>query len=202
MRQILVVVALTTVGVGAGAGGASGREPVAPKRVSDVQRATVPVLRQAAARSVPRLLRFAAKRLPSSGFAPNPDLARKVVPPGRRKPWYVIPANRAVCLFTEENGVTCVTDRDVRAGKLWIALIKPTGPLNPLPPTGDPVPATIVGVAPEGVTAISATTASGAPATGAVKNGMFSLAATDITALHLHRPPTLDVVIPDFNDRR
>jgi hypothetical protein len=168
-----------------------------PTAVSKLQKATVPALRQAPVKRAPAFLRRWSVPLRRAGFFANPRLARAVVPPGRSQPWYVIPADGAVCLVSDQRGGTCAWDREVRQGKLWLAMIDPVG-ASPLPAAGAPVPATVVGVAPQGVTAVTASTESGASVTGAVKDGMFGVAATDVTALRLHRTP-IAVAIPDFN---
>jgi hypothetical protein len=137
-----------------------------------------------------------AESITRAGYAPNPKLARAVTPAGRNTadPWYVIPATGAVCLFSDRAG-TCAKDSDVRAGKLWIELVTPVGNAA-VPPPGQPVPSTIIGVAPSGITGITVDTTSGVPATGLVSGGMYSVSASDITLLHLLRAPSLDISIP------
>ena len=192
---VLLVVVLGAVGpLCQGALAARPDEP--PARVSELQAATVPALRGAPASSTPPILRRWVRGIARAGYAANAKLARAVTPPGRSRPWYVIPAAGAVCLFTDENGGTCVSDRDVRAGKLWVAMIEPVG-ASGVPPAGQPVPAQVIGVAPDGVTGVAAT-ASGVAVAGAVKNGLFSVSASDVTSVRLLRAP-IDIAIPDFN---
>jgi hypothetical protein len=59
--------------------------------------------------------------------------------------------------------------------------------VSPLPPPGAPIKSTIIGVAPDGVTSVSAITTDGRKVTGAVEGGMFKIAGTDLGTLSFGR---------------
>jgi hypothetical protein len=89
--------------------------------------------------------------------------------------------------------LTCQTDSDAAKGKLWLQFVKSVSnsPASPLPPAGAAIPSRVVGLAPLGTTAVTATTKSGATVTGAVARGMFAISGDSMVELQLVRAPLL-----------
>jgi hypothetical protein len=174
--------------------------PKPPEKVSASQRASFPVFRQPATRSFPPLLRsFARTRAEIGDFAPSLPLARRVtIPavPGSIAPqtWYVLPARGGMCLFGGRAG-SCVPDALARLGKLYLQLIQPSG-TSPIPPAGLPVPSTVVGVVPTGVTKVTADLSDGTQAVGTVGSGLYTVVASDVIKQILFEIPFAMPALP------
>lgn len=183
---VVAMPALALAGTDDHADKAASRAPVAA--LSAEQVAAIPAFRREATRAVPNVARqVAAQPNIQEKFGPNPDLARAVRPVGGGiAPWTVIPGRDSACLTTGvHEGATCVSLEDAAAGLLYIQLITPPDAKHAVPPPGDPVPSTIIGVAPDGISSVTATTLDGKTIAGEVRDGMYSVSGTDIAWVNL-----------------
>jgi hypothetical protein len=202
-RASVLAAALFVLSAGHATGAPQDTQPPArpPKAVSELQSATIPALRGPRAKTLPPLARqFARTRAQIGDFAPNASLARAIkLPPLAggigATTWYVMPARGGVCLFGGRVG-SCIPDALARKGLLWLQTIAPVG-LQPVPPAGQPVPSTIVGVAPDGVTGVVAKQQSGQEVVGVVSKGLFVVSGVDVSTVALK----IDVVLPPLPGR-
>jgi hypothetical protein len=195
---VVCVAAVAHVGVAAAAAAPRAGNSL-PPHVPAKQAAVFPVLRGPVAKDIPPFIAKSVARRPGimRNVTPYPTLARRITAPGTAQPhyWYLIPGRGGMCLYFKAGG-GCVFDAEALAGKLLLQLIKPVGhdPRTPFPPAGTPITSKIVGVLPAGITAITATTATGATLTGSVSTDMYTIAGPDIRALHL-TGPSFDVPV-------
>jgi hypothetical protein len=133
---------------------------------------------------------------PARVYGTNPGLTRAVTaPPGAgARPWYLVPGNDSVCLDVGEAGA-CATVDEIKHGGLAIYAIDDPGPAPDII-DGQPVATTapavrnprmrIMGVAPDGVTAVTAVSADG-PVRAAVENNTYVLQGrglVDVSLVH------------------
>jgi hypothetical protein len=154
-------------------------------------------LRNPPATTVPPMVRqFAHDPTAVTRYAPNADLARTVVPENGQsnRPWYLLPGENSVCLFAGEAG-TCASIAQVASGKLILFAV-PAPPPVPVVnghadltaganaasnPTGDSH-VRMMGVAPDGVVAVTVDSAAGKVSAPVVDN-VYELDADAIANL-------------------
>ncbi|WP_324903935.1 hypothetical protein [Baekduia sp.] len=174
----------------------------APATFTPFERAALPALAAPAANpsTLPKQIREFGKR-PGMGLwlGANSREARTVLAPDgtNHQKWYIIPARGKICLL-RLGAAGCVSFAAALEGRLYLQFIKPYGnsPESPLPPAGVPMPSRVVGVAPRGITGVTASTRSGQTITGAVRDGMFAISGADMTGIVLTRDP---LAVPVFS---
>jgi hypothetical protein len=171
--------------------GTANAGPAAPSKITTVsaeQSSAFSALRQPAV-EVPAAIRDWASSESKKNFALNTDLARAIVPPegDTSKVWYLIPGNDVVCLWVDSAATCQTTERAVSSGLvLQFIPANANSVRSPLPPPGEQVNSTILGVAPAGVTTVEALTAAGGgPAKTPATDGAYQLKGTDIQQLRL-----------------
>lgn len=210
LKHTVLALGIAAAGAAFAAGALAATDPDStPARMNQAARAVptaVPhedaellsVLRShAAVRSAPEEVReFAATPTPRRVYAPNPQLARAVAPPDggtTASPWYVIPGDSSACLYVGEAG-SCATLEEIRRGLLAVFAIDDPGPA-PKIVDGEPVPVPpaaptdrprmrVLGVAPDGVTTVTADSADGA-VTAPVRNNLYRLNGRGLTNIQL-----------------
>lgn len=109
-------------------------------------------------------------------FAPNPSLARRVRVtslPSEQSLW-VIPGRDSVCLYvpdTEGGGLSCQASDDAARGALVVTLFPPSGP------------ATVAGLAPDGVDEVTLFEDNGGAVAGLVHDNVYAATADRPAAL-------------------
>jgi hypothetical protein len=166
--------------------------PSAPSKITTVsaeQTSAFSALGRPATTDLPPAVRIWASSESTKNYALNADLARAVAPPegATDEAWYLIPGNGVVCLLVG-SAATCQTTEKAASSGLVMQFIPPNvnSVRSPLPPPGEQVNSTILGVAPAGVTTIEALTAAGGgPARTPTVDGAYRLTGSDIQQLSL-----------------
>ena len=127
-------------------------------------------------------------------YAPDADAAREVHPNGDpTTTWYVVPGADSLCMVVGQSGI-CQSMANALAGKLFIARVR-VPPIGQPPSPQDGV-ASIVGLAPDFVTSVAATSPTGTLAQS-VSSNAYELDGVRLANLTLNRasgaPLTFDV---------
>jgi hypothetical protein len=147
---------------------------VTPKATSSTESSAFGVLASSGA-AVPDAVTDAFSKSPQydGAFAPNPALA-KALPqtnPYTNTSAWLVPGDDGLCLYvpdTEGAGITCNTLDEAKGGKLHLVLT----------PFGDP--AYVVGVVPDGTTAVTAIFADGSEKALEVRDNSYAIRSSEV----------------------
>jgi hypothetical protein len=165
-------------------------------RVPAAQLAIFHVLKRPALRKLPRRVSRALAQSPAAHqMGADPNQARQVGT--ATKPFYLVPGTQGICLVLSDGGSVCTRNLTwVASYGLEVDVVNPTtNPDGSVNQWGD---VTVFGVAPDGFTAATVTTDSGATVTGAIRNNSYVIHANGPIARTTFTGPGRDpVTTPD-----